>query len=483
MRKVFIGICLLILFLEISGLIYFRTTEEPSAALLALQEQPEWILSDPRQNGYFLLLGFAAPTTVKPLTAGYDMWFDTTLDPGQTPFDYSSATLSSLFLTPDMMNVLHPLVGQFPIQEMQDNAAALRHQVPQYSILTGRYIRWIKMPFEDRGFGHIGQPRYSELFAAHRGYLGDGFSTNHEKGFQRLTQDYLKWRVILKEAKTLSLKVFASLILSEDLAIFSELLNQPTLTDQEHERISILLHPLTQEERSLRWPIRHEFQVSLSRPHLSLTPYSLHTDDVHQGATRWLTSMTDLLPDSFRTVEMSLSSSFLGMQIQSQRTTNMYAYYYQAIIKASETGPQPLPRLSSLAGSFSRTLFDTLLHPIHHEPTWSHFTNLMLATDARVRLAGLQVLLRRPSQGRSVTVRIAGAGGDYYDPFTGLPLLWSPDQQRLYSVGKDFLDDGGDASFDIAIPIRTDLPSLIAQPETKTAKKSSRKSKTRARRL
>jgi hypothetical protein len=31
-------------------------------------------------------------------------------------------------------------------------------------------------------------------------------------------------------------------------------------------------------------------------------------------------------------------------------------------------------------------------------------------------------------------------------------MLWSPTQQKLYSVGKDRLDDGGDPSFDISVP-------------------------------
>jgi hypothetical protein len=30
--------------------------------------------------------------------------------------------------------------------------------------------------------------------------------------------------------------------------------------------------------------------------------------------------------------------------------------------------------------------------------------------------------------------------------------LWSPTQQKLYSVGKDRLDDGGDPTFDISVP-------------------------------
>ena len=41
----------------------------------------------------------------------------------------------------------------------------------------------------------------------------------------------------------------------------------------------------------------------------------------------------------------------------------------------------------------------------------------------------------------------------YFDPFTGFPMLWIPTQRKVYSVGKDGLDDGGDPIFDISVPI------------------------------
>jgi hypothetical protein len=31
-------------------------------------------------------------------------------------------------------------------------------------------------------------------------------------------------------------------------------------------------------------------------------------------------------------------------------------------------------------------------------------------------------------------------------------MLWSPTQQKIYSVGKDRYDDGGEGSFDISVP-------------------------------
>ena len=64
----------------------------------------------------------------------------------------------------------------------------------------------------------------------------------------------------------------------------------------------------------------------------------------------------------------------------------------------------------------------------------------------------LQIQLRHPSPQTAVPTRLAQVGSQYFDPFTGLPMLWSPTQQKLYSVGKDRLDDGGDPTFDISVP-------------------------------
>jgi hypothetical protein len=86
------------------------------------------------------------------------------------------------------------------------------------------------------------------------------------------------------------------------------------------------------------------------------------------------------------------------------------------------------------------------------EPDWVMFHGQLVETDTRLRLASLQIQLRHPSPQTAVPTRLAEVGSQYFDPFTGLPMLWSPTQQKLYSVGKDRLDDGGDPTFDISVP-------------------------------
>jgi hypothetical protein len=91
-------------------------------------------------------------------------------------------------------------------------------------------------------------------------------------------------------------------------------------------------------------------------------------------------------------------------------------------------------------------------------PTPSSLTGVLFIINSekpmpgRLRLASLQIVLRHSSAQTTVPNRLAQVGSSYYDPFSGLPMLWSPMQQKIYSVEKDRYEDGADASFDISVP-------------------------------
>ena len=144
----------------------------------------------------------------------------------------------------------------------------------------------------------------------------------------------------------------------------------------------------------------------------------------------------------------------------------MYATYYDAMIHTEETGQSTLPKLYELAGTARQGIVESLVSPNSFEPDWDPFHYQLRETDARLRLASLQVVLRRPSAQTTVPNRLAQVGSSYYDPFSGLPMLWSPTQQKIYSVGKDRYDDGGDVSFDISVPA---IVSLTPAPKESQA--------------
>jgi len=77
----------------------------------------------------------------------------------------------------------------------------------------------------------------------------------------------------------------------------------------------------------------------------------------------------------------------------------------------------------------------------------------MVETDARLRLASLQVWIRRGPQEENLLTRLAKAGQTYYDPFTGLPMLVNQQSGVMYSVGQDGKDQEGDLTRDVVATI------------------------------
>ena len=165
----------------------------------------------------------------------------------------------------------------------------------------------------------------------------------------------------------------------------------------------------------------------------------------------WLCRTGHLPTDAFDSIIHPPTRPATG-SFQWGQASGAYAAYYEAIIKASENNVNHLPGMQEVVGTLHRGLFDGVLKSRPVEPGWEIFHAQRVETDTRLRLASLQIQLRRPSSQTAVPTRLAEVGSQYFDPFTGLPMLWSPTQQKLYSVGRDRLDDGGDPTFDISVP-------------------------------
>ena len=149
-----------------------------------------------------------------------------------------------------------------------------------------------------------------------------------------------------------------------------------------------------------------------------------------------------------------------AMPLPVQRRSNAYADYYEAANKAVAEGRYTnLPKPSSFIRTPAVSAVDYVANPIEHIigieplPSWDPYVGRMVETDARLRLASLQVWIRRGAQEGNLLTRIAKAGQVYYDPFTGLPML--VDQQRgvMYSVGQDGKDQEGDPLRDVVATI------------------------------
>lgn len=461
-RNLLITIVACWLFFQLSGLIWSSKGLAPNDTLARLLEPPPHYISDPRQNGYYYLLGLTVAPSLEPARVGYDVWHETEAKPTTSTFDYDQPGRSDVRLA-GVASFLAPVWdSDDPLAELRRRDSALRAAVNQHSHFLTRYNRWLGMKFEDQGFAHRAIPRCEDILLVHRLYLAEGFSQRLTAGMNRLQRDINAWRLILRDARTLSMKVLAQVIITDDVKLLSKLSARPTIDKALLPIGAGLVTPLTPAEYSLRWPIKHQLALGIQSNRLNGL-IGVMIEETRDANEQWLVEAAALSQQAFRRVEHPVSSSILGIPFQTQRTWETYASYYDAIITASEARRSVLPTFREVARSTSRGFLGSAFSSTTFEPEWDPFHQQLMETDARLRLASLQIVLRRPSARTTVPNRLATIGANYFDPFSGLPMLWSPTQKKIYSVGKDRFDDGGDLSFDISVPAVVTIPSPDAK--------------------
>lgn len=461
---IFIAACIIIAAMDIATFVKSGADEKPNEAFTALTAVPPHAITDPKTNGYFLLLGFSAGAAYDPILTGFEMWVEAEADRGHFFFDYGRPGRLHARLGGDALEALHPWNDPAPGTRLHEQADLLSRIGGDVGALMNRYHQWLGMPFEDWGYGHLGSPRFAELYVTHRLYVAGGFAQNIGRGVDRLGRDLTAWRAVLARAKTLPLKTMAASVVDDDIRLLSGLLAQPDLDRGTVARLGALAHPLTRSERSLRWPVQNEFLTAVSRYERPASPRSAAARDESDNNKKWLATLAGLEQDAFKKVEHPLSANALARgPFQKQRATNTYARYYEATIMAADLPHARLPRLQDFIGGPARAFFDYLVNPVDNvfdsgfEPDWQPFLGRMVETDARLRLASLQAALRSAPDALSVPARVAERGEDLYDSFSSLPMLWNGRTHTLYSVGRDGKDDEGDYQRDVAV-------SILAQP-------------------
>ncbi len=451
MKQLIIGLLVVFAIFQITGLIWSSNGRQQSETLTRLVEAPPRFLVDPNQNGYLFLLGFAAAGTLDPAKVGHEIWLENQISSGDVGFNYDKPGRSDLrlVLSPDQMFPAWHAVNSlkaFRTEEVRTRIASAHNQ----TFLT-RYEHWLTMKFEDWGFGRTGIARYDEILLAHRLYLADGFSRHTSIGVERLQKDLITWRLVLRNAVTISTKVAAQIAIADDLSLVSLLLSQQTVDKTLTTMLPHVVSPLIADEYALRWPMQHQFTLDIQGVRTSTVSSLLHP--VEPDTERhWFIRAAHLPEHAFDRIERPAGRSFVGIPLRSEQNWDTYALYYDALIRAPLAGQSALPKSHEMAHLTNRGPLDKFFNPIPFEPDWESFRRQLVETDARLRLASLQLVLRRPSAHAAIPTRLAEVGSAYYDPFTGLPMLWSPTQHKIYSVGKDRFDDGGDSSFDISVP-------------------------------
>lgn len=475
MKHLVIGIVLIWVIFQLSSFIWSSKGQSPSPLFTRLLEPPRYHLTNPYENGYFYLLGFAAETSLDPVKVGHEMWLEISSDHGLSEFNYEIPGRSDLQIQGPIEEVLPSWNSENPTGKFRDIQERIQTMSGRDRALLTRYEHWIMMPFEDMGFGHRGTPRFVEVFVAHRLYIAEGFSRQTTLGMQRLKQDMQVWRNILRDATTVTTKVMAQIVITDNLHLLSDLLSQRTVNQAVLAMAPNIAPPLTTAEASLQWPLRHQFTLGVHDNESRTFTTEQQTQSL-SPQEQWLAHAARLPEQAFRLISHPHRHSFLGIPLQTRETWEMYATYYDAMIHATEAGQSTLPKIHELAGTSRNGTLENFVSPNSFEPDWDPFQYQLRETDARLRLASLQAVLQRSSPQSTVPNRLAQVGSAYYDPFSGLPMLWSQTQQRIYSVGKDRYDDGGDPTFDISVPaIVSHKPaSKESQPTAATRKPTHR---------
>ncbi len=420
---------LALLSVGITAVVWLGLEEKPNSVYQELTKTTApRLLEDPKANGYLLLLGFDASPQVDPVQVGHDRW----LSPG-TQIEESCAQ-------PEVgSEEKYPLSGWFrsadPAGEFKNEDDRLREWTASESVALTRYRQWLAMSFDDWGYGYMGSPDCAHILRVHRLYVAEGFSQDVSRGLDRLEADLTAWRNVLAQARTLSMKSMAAEAVKDDVSVMSGLLNRGTLENRALNRMMRLARPLDPDERALRWPMQNEFMLEVKR------------------AERRIRARAD--------VDSAVTIAVKKMPVPKQRTLNAYAKYYDALIKSPQTGSTTPPKLYDFARTPARSRVDSFVNPLDNllrtepAPEWDRQIGVIMETDARLRLAGLQARLRGISLEQQIMAKVAQAGPSFFDPFTELPMLLNVAQSRLYSVGRDRKDDSGDPTFDVNVPLLT----------------------------
>lgn len=430
------------------GLTWIIMEKPPSSAFKNLTASPQRTLSDFRKNGYFLLLGFDVPADQDPIHSGYERKAD------QTDADMALACLGGIGggRTSGPSNASASVVSEWfrgpnPVGQFKAHRDAITGWVSKAESSISRYKQWQRLSFEDWGYGQTISPPCGSILFTHQLYVAEGFLQGADIGIDRIETDTEAWRSVLGQAKTLPVKTLAIQAINDNIAVASGLLVQPDFDGRYLGRLTKMLRPFDQVELSIRWPMQSEL-VSAAK-----------TFDVRLKAER--------------KEEQSLTAAVASvLPLPKQRRLNAYADYYEASYKAAGEGRHgALPKWKNYIQFPAVTLTDYLVNPIENivglEPLapWDLYNGLVVDTDARLRLASLQAWLRRGPQDADLLVRIAKAGQNFYDPYTGLPMLVNAKKGLMYSVGHDGKDQDADPQTDVvaAIPLN---PSVSASNKT-----------------
>ncbi|HRI38790.1 MAG TPA: hypothetical protein PLO50_09555, partial [Nitrospira sp.] len=345
--------------------------------------------------------------------------------------------------------------GSDPIGQFKSNQGTIQGWGSRHQATLDRYRQWQKLPFEDWGYGQPARPPCEAMVFAHQLHVADGFVQGTDVAVDRLETDMEMWRVVLSQARTLPVKMLALQAINDDIALASGVLVRSDFDTKHLGRITKFVRPLDQAELSLRWPMQSEL-VSAGKTYESQLKAA-------------------------RAEGQAISAMVVSaLPLPKQRRLNDYAKYYEASYQVTgEKHYDSLPKWKDHLRFPAAGVMDYLANPIENLvgiaplPAWDVYNGMMVDTDAHLRLASLQAWLRRGSSEGDLPNKIAKAGQNFYDPYTGLPMLVNQKKGLLYSVGHDGKDQDADPQVDVVV----ELPGTYTSASQAKSSASSSKSK------
>lgn len=431
---VLLGVCVA-LGLGALALTWMIMEEPPSPTFQSFTTTPQQTLSGSQMNAYTLLVGIDAPVGHDPFRVGVERQAavgDRTTalgcfgTPGPETDDRSSASAST---------IRGWVRGSDPIGQFKSHQETIQGWSSQQRVVLERYRQWQKLPFEDWGYGQPVTPPCGAMVFAHQLHVADGFVQGADMAVDRLETDMEMWRVVLSQARTLPVKTLALQAINDDIALASGMLVRSDFDTKHLGRITKFVRPLDQAELSLRWPMQSEL-VSAGK-----------TYENRLKAAR----------DEGQAISAMVASV---LPLPKQRRLNDYATYYEMSYQATgERQYGSLPKWKDHVRFPAAGVMDYLTNPIENLvgvaplPAWDVYNGMIVDTDAHLRLASLQAWLRRGSSEGDLPNKIAKAGQNFYDPYTGLPMLVNQKKGLLYSVGHDGKDQDADPQVDVVVKI------------------------------
>ncbi|HBR50849.1 MAG TPA: hypothetical protein DEA71_12260 [Nitrospira sp.] len=451
---VLIGVCVA-LGLGALALTWMLMDEPPSPTFQSFTTTPQQTIFGASKNAYTLLMGIDAPVGQDPLHAEAERQSvsgDRTTalgcfgTPGPEGSDRSSASAGT---------IRGWVRGSDPIGQFKSHQETIQGWGSRHQVTLERYRQWQKLPFEDWGYGQPVGPPCGAMVFAHQLHVADGFAQGTEVAVDRLETDMETWRVVLSQARTLPVKMLALQAINDDIALASGLLVRSDFETKHLGRITKVVRPLDQAELSLRWPMQSEL-VSAGKTYESQVKAA-------------------------RAEGQAISAMVVSaLPLPKQRRLNDYAKYYEASYQATgEKHYDSLPKWKDYMRFPATGVMDYLTNPIENVvgvdplPAWDVYNGLVVDTDAHLRLASLQAWLRRGSSEGDLPNKIAKAGQNFYDPYTGLPMLVNQKKGLLYSVGHDGKDQDADPQVDVVV----EIPATYASANQGKSSASSSKPK------